>query len=105
MPWVIPDSIESYQQLLAAVDHPMFAVPLDPVNMINSPACFYDNAGFLRECLAKLGEKIVSVHAEDIRMEPELTVHLQEVHPGLRELDYKTFLREKQRQTHPHKTH
>jgi sugar phosphate isomerase/epimerase len=94
MPWVIPDSIESYQQLLAAVDHPMFAVHLDPVNMINSPARFYDNAGFLRECFAKLGEKIVSVHAKDIRMEPELTVHLQEVRPGLGELDYQTFLLE-----------
>ena len=97
MPWVIPDSIESYQRLIEAVDHPMFGVHLDPVNMINSPARFYDNTRFLRECFARLGPKIVSVHAKDIRMEPRLTVHLQEVGPGLGHLDYRTFLTEMSR--------
>jgi sugar phosphate isomerase/epimerase len=94
MPWVIPDSIESYQRLMDAIDHPMFGVHLDPVNMINSPDRYYDNAGFLRECFARLGESIVSVHAKDIRMEPKLTVHLQEVRPGLGGMDYATFLTE-----------
>jgi sugar phosphate isomerase/epimerase len=94
MPWVIPDSIKSYQRLLEAVDHPMFGVHLDPVNMISSPSRFYDNAEFLKKCFKKLGDKIVSVHAKDIRMAPELTVHLQEVRPGLGDLDYKTFLTE-----------
>jgi sugar phosphate isomerase/epimerase len=41
-----------------------------------------------------LGENIVSVHAKDIRMEPKLTIHLQEVRPGLGDLDYRTFLTE-----------
>jgi sugar phosphate isomerase/epimerase len=94
MPWVIPDSIESYQRLIKAVGHPMFGVHLDPVNMINSPARFYNNTGFLRDCFARLGESIVSVHAKDIRMAPELTVHLEEVRPGIGDLDYKTFLSE-----------
>ena len=94
MPWVIPDSIESYQRLIEAIDHPMFGVHLDPVNMINSPSRFYNNAGFLRECFARLGDLIVSVHAKDIRLAPELTVHLQEVRPGLGGLDYRTFLAE-----------
>ena len=94
MPWVIPDSIESYQRLIDSIDHPKFGVHLDPVNMINSPNRFYNNAGFLRECFARLGESIVSVHAKDIRMAPELTVHLQEVRPGLGALDYVTFLTE-----------
>ena len=94
MPWVIPDSIESYQRLIVAIDDPMFGVHLDPVNMINSPARFYDNAGFLRECFARLGKAIVSVHAKDIRMAPKLTVHLEEVRPGLGDLDYVTFLTE-----------
>jgi len=94
MPWVIPDSIESYKRLIDAIDDLMFGVHLDPVNMINSPARFYNNAGFLRECFARLGERIVSVHAKDIRLAPELTVHLQEVRPGLGDLDYKTFLTE-----------
>jgi sugar phosphate isomerase/epimerase len=34
MPWVIPDSPDSYLRLIEAVDHPMFGVHLDPVNMI-----------------------------------------------------------------------
>lgn len=97
MPWVIPDSIECYQRLIEAIDHPMFAVHLDPVNMINCPDRFYNNTQFLRECFSKLGDKIVSIHAKDIRMEPKLTVHLQEVRPGLGNLDYKTFLREMSR--------
>jgi sugar phosphate isomerase/epimerase len=92
MPWVLPESIESYQQLIEAIDHPMFGVHLDPVNMINSPSIYYNNTEFLRECFARVGDKIASVHAKDIRMEPKLTVHLQEVRPGLGNLDYNTFL-------------
>ena len=65
--------------------------------MINSPERFYNNTAFLKECFRNLGDKIVSVHAKDIRMEPRLTIHLLEVRPGLGELDYRTFLREMNR--------
>jgi len=37
---------------------------------------------------------IKSIHAKDIRIMPELTVHLEERRPGLGELDYVTFLQE-----------
>jgi len=84
----------SYKRLIDAIDHPMFGVHLDPVNMINSPSRFLNNAGFLRECFAILGEAIVSVHAKDIHMAPELIVHLREARPGLGNLDYRTFLTE-----------
>jgi sugar phosphate isomerase/epimerase len=94
MPWVIPDSPDSYLKLMQAVDRPRFAVHLDPVNMINCPARYYENAGFLRECFAKLGKWIVSCHAKDIQMSDQLTVHLQEVRAGLGALDYRTFLTE-----------
>jgi len=94
MPWVIPDSPDSYLKLIQAVDRPRFAVHLDPVNMINCPERYYGNAGFLRECFAKLGKWIVSCHAKDIQMSDQLTVHLQEVRPGLGALDYRTFLTE-----------
>lgn len=94
MPWSIPDSIESYLDLIEAVDHPMFAVHLDPVNMINSPRHYYHNGDFLRECFNRLGDKIVSVHAKDLVLTGELTVYLKEVGPGLGGLDYHTFLRE-----------
>jgi sugar phosphate isomerase/epimerase len=94
MPWVIPDSADSYLALLVAVDRPMFRVHLDPVNLINSPARYYDNGSFLRECFAKLGPWIVSCHAKDIILRDTLTLFLEEVRPGLGKLDYGAFLQE-----------
>jgi sugar phosphate isomerase/epimerase len=94
MPWVIPDSADSYLRLIEAVGRPMFRVHLDPVNLINCPSRYYHNADLLRECFAKLGRWIVSCHGKDILMREELTVHLEEVRPGLGALDYRTFLRE-----------
>ena len=49
---------------------------------------------FLRECFALLGPQIVGVHAKDILLRPNLTVHLDEVRPGLGGLDYAVFLEE-----------
>ncbi|MDX1934461.1 MAG: TIM barrel protein [Capsulimonadales bacterium] len=94
MPWVFPDSPDSYLRLIAAIDRPQFGVHLDPVNMINCPARCFDNAGFLRECFEKLGPYVKSVHAKDITIAPKLTVHLDEVRPGLGVLDYRVFLTE-----------
>jgi len=94
MPWSPPDSPDSYLALLRAVDRPRLAVHLDPVNMINTPAKYYDNAGFLRECFAKLGPHIRSVHAKDVVLGSELTVHLAEVRPGLGGLDFRVLLTE-----------
>lgn len=97
MPWALPDSPDSYLELLAAIDRPRFGVHLDPVNMINSPAKYYDNAGLLRECFDKLGPHIRSVHAKDLTITEELTLHMPEVRPGLGGLDYRVFLTEMQR--------
>jgi sugar phosphate isomerase/epimerase len=94
MPWSIPDSPDSYVELIRAIDRPRFGVHLDPVNLVNSPARYYDNAGLLRECFAKLGPQIRSCHAKDIVLGSELTVHLAEVRPGLGGLDYRVFLTE-----------
>jgi sugar phosphate isomerase/epimerase len=94
MPWVVPDSADSYLALIQAIDRPMFAVHLDPANLINCPARFYDNAGLLRECFAKLGRWIVSCHAKDITLREKMTVHLDEVRPGLGGLDYGVYLQE-----------
>ena len=97
MPYVIPDSPDGYLELLKAVDRPAFAVHLDPVNMINCPQRYYDNAAFLRECFAKLGPWIVSCHAKDTLMEERLTVHINEARPGQGRLDYHVFLEEMSR--------
>jgi sugar phosphate isomerase/epimerase len=94
MPWVHPDSPDSYLRLIQAIDRPAFAVHLDPVNMINSPQRYLDNAAFLRECFRKLGPYIKSIHAKDIFLHDTYTVHLEEVRPGLGQLDYRTFLHE-----------
>jgi sugar phosphate isomerase/epimerase len=98
MPFTLPDSPERYLALLEAIDRPGgFGVHLDPVNLINTPAKYYANGAFLRECFATLGPHIRSVHAKDIVLEPALTVRLTEVRPGLGGLDYRVFLTEMER--------
>jgi len=94
MPYMLPDSPDTYLELVKAIDRNRFAVHLDPVNMISSPQRYFNNAAFLRECFSKLGPYIKSVHAKDITIMPELTVHLEERRPGLGSLDYAVFLRE-----------
>ncbi len=94
MPWMYPDSPESYLDLIKAVDRKQFAVHLDPVNLVCSPRRFYGNGALIRECFAKLGPYIKSCHAKDISLAGQLTVHLDEVRPGLGGIDYHTFLQE-----------
>ena len=94
MPYMIPDSPDSYLKLIKAVDRKQFAAHLDPVNMISSPQIYYNNAAFIKDCFKKLGPYIKSIHAKDISIMPELTVHLEERRPGLGSLDYGVFLKE-----------
>lgn len=94
MPWIYPDSPDSYLRLLDAVDRPAFAVHLDPVNLINSPQRYFNNGEFIRECFQKLGPHIKSCHVKDIILRDGLTVHLDEVPPGQGTLDYPTLLKE-----------
>lgn len=93
MPWVFPDSADSYARLLVAIDRPRFAVHLDPVNIVSSPQRYYNTTALLNECFDKLGPAIRSCHAKDIRLSTALTVHLDEVRPGLGGLDYVTYLK------------
>ena len=97
MPWMYPDSPQSYLELMQAIDRRSVAVHLDPVNIINSPERYFRNAAFLRECFALLGPQTVGVHAKDILLRDNLTVHLDEVRPGLGGLDYRVFLTELRR--------
>jgi sugar phosphate isomerase/epimerase len=97
MPWVWPDSPDAYLELLEAVDRPRFAVHLDPINMINTPAKLYDNAGFLRECFDKLGPHVRAVHAKDMTITADLTLHMPERRPGLGDIDFHAFITQMQR--------
>jgi sugar phosphate isomerase/epimerase len=92
MPWMYPDSCESYLELMRAIDREAFGVHLDPVNMISSPGRYFNNGAFVRDCIKRLGPYIRSCHAKDVVLRDQLTVHLDEVRPGLGGLDYRSFL-------------
>jgi len=94
MQWCLPDSPESYLDLVKAVDRKAFAVHLDPVNIIVSPRLYFGNASLLRTCFTMLGEWVTSCHAKDIIAREELTLHLYECRPGAGMLDYRAYLTE-----------
>lgn len=94
MPWMYPDSTESYAKLMKAIDRRQFAVHFDPVNLICSPQRFYTNAKVIKDFVKKLGPYIKSCHGKDIALSGKLTTHLDEARPGLGKLDYGVYLKE-----------
>lgn len=94
MPYMLPDSPDSCLELIRAVNRKQFGVHLDPVNMISSPQKYFNSGLFLKECFSKLAPYIKSIHAKDILIMPELTLHLEERRPGAGNLDYAVFLQE-----------
>jgi len=94
MPWMYPDSAQSYLDLLEAIDRTRCAVHLDPVNLVCSPQRYFGNGALLRECFRLLGPRIVSCHAKDIVLRETLTTHLDEACPGRGALDYAVYLEE-----------
>lgn len=93
MGWALPDGVDSYLDMIKAVDRPAFGVHLDPCNLINSPARFYDNTALLNDCFDRLGPWITSCHAKDLRWEAEMNIHFVEVTLGAGSLDYETYLK------------
>jgi len=94
MPYMYPTSADDYLRLLAAVDHPRFAVHFDAVNMINCPERYYATGALIAEFVEKLGSRIRSSHAKDVILRKAALVHLDECAPGEGNLDYATLLRE-----------
>lgn len=94
MPWMYPDSADSYVALCKAIDRKAFAVHFDPVNLVSSPQLVYNTGALIRDFITKLGTQIRSVHVKDIRIGDNLTVHLDECRPGLGVLDHPTLFRE-----------
>ena len=94
MPWMFPDSADSYLCLIKAIDRKQFAAHFDPVNLICSPRAYFENASLIRDFVKKLGPYIKSCHAKDVLLQGKLTAHLDEVRPGLGKLDYQTYLKE-----------
>jgi len=93
MPWMYPDSLESYQRLVGAIHRPGFAVHFDPANLVNCPSRYFRSGALITEFACALGPLIRSCHAKDIRLGEEFTVHLSEVAPGEGGLDHRAFLR------------
>ena len=94
MGWSVPDSPDSYLDLIKAVDRKGFGVHMDVCNGVNNPRKFYGNTQFISECFSKLGRWIASCHAKDLQWIPELNVHFQEVIPGRGSMDYRAYLTE-----------
>lgn len=94
MPWMYPYSADSYLKLIKAIDRESFAVHFDPVNIITSPLCYFSNGLLIKDFVDKLGSYIRSCHAKDIFLRERLTVHLDEVRPGLGGLDFLTYIKE-----------
>jgi sugar phosphate isomerase/epimerase len=93
MGWALPDSPDSYLELIKAIDRPAFGAHLDPCNLINSPGRYYRNTELLNECFDKLGPHIASCHAKDVTWDVEMQVHFREVVVGTGTLDYATYLK------------
>lgn len=94
MPWVLPDSAESYLEFIKAIDRPAFACHFDPVNILNSHARVYDHVGFLQRQIRLLGPYLRSLHLKDVTFHAQLLVHIDECRPGTGMLQYGPILRE-----------
>jgi sugar phosphate isomerase/epimerase len=99
MAWALPDSPESALRLAKAVDRQAFSVHLDPCNLVNSPTRYYTSSDLIRDCYAKLGPMIASVHAKDLTWDIEMAVHFREVRQGLGSIDYGVWLAEHAKHT------
>lgn len=69
MPWMLPDSPDSYLDLLRDVDRKAFGVHLDFCNMINSLERYRFSDQLIDECFEKLGPFIRSIHIKDCRLD------------------------------------
>jgi sugar phosphate isomerase/epimerase len=87
-----PDSVDSYLDLIRAIDDDRFGVHLDPANIFYSPRQCYDSGATIRDCVERLGEWIVSCHAKDLTIRPGLAVHIDECIPGTGVLDYPAYV-------------
>ena len=92
MPWMFPTTVQEMLDLVEAVGHPGFAAHVDLVNITCSPRLYYENAEMTRECFRLIGGMVRSIHAKDILLAEDLTVHLSEVRAGLGGFDHEALL-------------
>ncbi len=93
MPWMVPDSPDSYLKLIKDIDRPAFAVHMDYTNMINNPKRYVYRDEFIKECFDKLGPYIKSVHIKDCYMKHAYSCVIEETMPGKGTIDFVNVLR------------
>jgi hypothetical protein len=76
MPWLYPDSADSYEKLLRAIDRKQFGAHFDPANLVNSPDRYYHNDILIREFVSRLGPHIKSCQ-ELQRVDPDMPLMLE----------------------------
>lgn len=98
MPHMLPDSPESYAELLRDVDRPAFGVHLDIVNILVSPRVYYANRELVTRAFDLLGPHITSCHVKDAVLDHSLTVSIRETEVGQGGLDLAHYFRTADRQ-------
>ena len=93
MPWMLPDSPESYLDLMKRVDRPGFAVHMDAVNMMSSPKNLLFCREFLDNAFKLLGPYIKSCHIKDVVLEKRLTVVMPETPCGTGNFDLRYYIK------------
>lgn len=93
VPDIYPFSIDSYVDLIKAVDRKGFGVHFDLANICVTPYLCYHSAELIHECAEKLGPFIRSCHAKDVIVRKGMVVHIDETRPGLGSLDYPALIR------------
>lgn len=81
------------EEVLEAVDSPWLGFNADPVNLVGSLEDAYDTTSLIDALFDRLGPRILTAHAKDLRVEDRLVLHLEECVPGEGLLDQRTFLR------------
>jgi Sugar phosphate isomerases/epimerases len=92
MPWMYPDSPESYLRLTADIDRSEFGVHMDMVNLINCPSRYFGSTDFTNHCFELLGDKILSCHLKDVVLRNKLTLNLDETFPGTGGFNIKNYI-------------
>lgn len=92
VPDIFPYSIDSYVDLIKAVDRKGFCVHFDLTNICVTPYLCYHSAELIHECAEKLGPFIRSCHAKDVVVRKGMVVHVDETRPGLGSLDYPALI-------------
>ena len=92
MQYSLPDSVDCYVELIAAVDRAAFAAHVDPVNLVMTPRVYFDTGVLIRSCFQRLGPCIVSCHAKDIVLHHRAALHFDEEMIGDGAMDYRTYL-------------